>query len=74
MAKYRENFQFTPRDIELIETALRSEQSRHSRTILEETPPAQISSAASEINRLLAKIFHQKVFYSQVKCTGIPGG
>lgn len=74
MAKYRENFHFTPRDIELIETALRSEQSRHARTILEEAPPVEFSGAAREINQLLAKIFHQKVFYSQVKHTGFPGG
>jgi len=74
MAGYRESFQLTPRDIELIETALRSEQSRHARTILDAAPPAEFSTAAREINHLLAKIFHQKVFYSQVKRTGFPGG
>lgn len=74
MAKYRENFHFTPRDIELIETALRSEQSRHALTILEDAAPTHTANAAREINHLLAKIFHQKVFYSQVKRTGFPGG
>ncbi len=74
MANYRESFHFTPRDIELIETALRGEQSRHARNILNEAPPSDLNSAAREINHLLAKIFHQKVFYSQVKRTGFPGG
>lgn len=74
MAQYREHFRFTPRDIEIIETALRSEQSRHASGTFNEPPAAALSDLAGEINQLLAKIFHQKVFYSQVKRTGVPGG
>ena len=74
MAKYRETFSLQLRDIEIIENALRSELSRHANRALTEESKAGSHSAATEINHLLAKIYHQKVFYSQVQKKGFPGG
>lgn len=74
MAKYRETFSLQPRDIEIIENALRSELSRHASQSLVEERKMALNAAATEINQLLAKIYHQKVFYSQVQKTGFPGG
>jgi hypothetical protein len=73
MARYRENFEFQLRDIELIENALRSELSRHAQPALQSDGHSN-AAAAREISQLLAKIYHQKVFYSQVTRTGVPGG
>jgi hypothetical protein len=74
MAKFRESFHFQIRDIEIIETALRGELSRLSAHTLADSGDLSARSAAREINALLAKIYHQKVFYSQVRLTGVPGG
>lgn len=74
MAKYRKTFSLQPRDIEIIENALRSELSRHARRTLSEAYDPSHNEAATEINQVLAKIYHQKVFYSQVRKTGVPGG
>jgi len=74
MAKYRETFSLQPRDIEIIENALRSELTRHTGRALSETFDPTHQEAAAEINQVLAKIYHQKMFYSQVRRTGVPGG
>lgn len=71
MAKYRETFRLLPRDIEIIENALRSELSRTANQSLNKVG---VNAATTEINELLARIYHQKVFYSQVRKTGFPGG
>jgi hypothetical protein len=74
MANYRESFRFQIRDIEIIESALRNELSRVAALHkTHENAPKQ-ASRARELNQLLAKIYHQKVFYSQVSATGVPGG
>lgn len=74
MAKYRKTFSLQPRDIEIIENALRSELSRHAGRSLSDAFDPSHQEAATEINQVLAKIYHQKVFYSQVRKTGVPGG
>ncbi len=74
MAKYREMFSLQLRDIEIIENALRSELSRYANHALADESKMGGDSAATEINQLLAKIYHQKVFYSQVQKKSFPGG
>ncbi len=74
MARFRESFLFQIRDIEIIETALRGELSRLSAHTLVGSADLPARTAAREINALLAKIYHQKIFYSQVRLTGVPGG
>ena len=69
MAKYTENFELHPTDLEIIETALRNEIARHSST--------GAHSSHQEIrvlNKVLGKLYNQKVFYAQVNVTGIPAG
>jgi len=74
MAKFRESFHFQVRDIEIIETALRGELTRLSAATLTDASDPSARAAAREVNTLLAKIYHQKIFYSQVRLTGVPGG
>ncbi|MGD9600187.1 MAG: hypothetical protein AB7O21_11235 [Gammaproteobacteria bacterium] len=74
MAKYRKTFSLQPRDIEIIENALRSELTRHAGHALSETFDPTHQETAAEINQVLAKIYHQKMFFSQVRRTGVPGG
>ncbi|MGH7888785.1 MAG: hypothetical protein ACREPG_13060 [Candidatus Binatia bacterium] len=74
MAKYHENFNFQMRDIELIENAIRNEISRVAALSAINGSVETDASLARELNQLLAKIYHQKVFYSQVHNTGVPGG
>ena len=74
MANYRETFRLERRDIELIENALRGELSRITMSALESVAREREHPQVKEINQLLAKIYHQKVFYSQMRKTGVPGG
>jgi hypothetical protein len=74
MENYRETFSLKPRDIELIERALRNELSRHAKHALSGGDVPTIPPETREINALLAKIYHQKIFFSQVRRTGVPGG
>lgn len=75
MAKYREQFKLDPNDIDRIERAIRVEIAQHAERVHTEDPDAHRSHREiRELNQLLAKIFHQKVFYSQVNHTGVPGG
>lgn len=74
MANYRETFRLELRDIELIENALRGELSRVVMPALEAVAREREHLQVKEINQLLAKIYHQKVFYSQMRKTGVPGG
>jgi len=74
MVKYRESFRFQIRDIELIENALRNELSRIATLSDWREREHQETLRARELNQLLAKIYHQKVIYSQVRATGIPSG
>lgn len=75
MPRYRERFALDLHDIDRIERAIRSEISRHARRVHEDTPEAVRSHGEiRKLNELLAKIYHQKVFFSQVNHTGVPGG
>lgn len=75
MAKYRELFTLDPQDIDRIERAIRCEISQHAQFVHAEDPDARRSDGEIRaLNDLLAKLFHQKVFYSQVNRTGVPGG
>lgn len=75
MAKYREHFTLNPNDIDRIERAIRVEISLHAQRATADDPDAEGSHGEIRaLNHLLAKIFHQKVFYSQVNQTGVPGG
>lgn len=75
MAKYREHFTLDPNDIDRIERAIRVEIAQHAEGVHTEDADAhRRHREIRELNQLLAKIFHQKVFYSQVNRTGVPGG
>ncbi len=74
MPKYRANFALNPHDIEIIERAIRSEISSHATLDVAHHGNETSTQRVRELNRVLAKIFHQKVFYSQVNRTGVPGG
>lgn len=74
MTHYRETFSLKPRDIELIERALRNELSRHATQALSAADVPVVQPETRELNALLAKIYHQKIFFSQVRRTGVPGG
>lgn len=75
MARYREHFTLDPHDIDRIERAIRFEIALHAERVHTEDPDALRShDEIRALNQLLAKIFHQKVFYSQVNRTGVPGG
>jgi hypothetical protein len=75
MPRYRERFALDISDIDRIERAIRSEISIHARQAHEQTDDAARSHVEiRRLNELLAKIYHQKVFYSQVNATGVPGG
>lgn len=75
MAKYRERFALDLHDIDRIERAIRVEIALHVQAAHGEAGNAEEShSEIRALNHLLAKIYHQKVFYSQVNQTGVPGG
>jgi hypothetical protein len=73
MAKYRDQFRLMQRDIELIESALRNEISQLAELNVDDSINPD-PHRARELTRVLAKIYHQKIFYSQVNSTGVPGG
>lgn len=75
MPRYRERFALDLNDIDRIERAIRSEISLHARHAHEDSAAAaERHGEIRRLNELLAKIYHQKVFYSQVNPTGVPGG
>jgi hypothetical protein len=70
MAKYTEHFHIEPRELDLIEHALRREIS----SISAHPQNAQNQRRVRDVNALLGKIFNQKKFYAQVNDTGVPAG
>lgn len=74
MSKYRTDFQLDKHDVELIECAIRK--------VIQDGVDIGADCIASgeslsrhrlqQLNQLLAKLHHQKVFYSQVKEPGVP--
>lgn len=77
MSKHQKTFQLTIRHIDLIEDALRDKIG-----CLAQVAVASGDVAASagndalihELNELLGSLHNQKIFYSQVNRTGVPGG
>jgi hypothetical protein len=75
MARYNEFFQLNPRDIALIEEALREQIAR----LVEETftlvvTPQKGDREIHTLRELLGKLHNQKIWYSQVHHTGVPRG
>ena len=70
MPKYTEHFHLEPRELDLIERALRREIS----IIQKETSHEDGHGQIRNVNKLLGKLFNQKKFYSHVNNTGVPAG
>ena len=71
MAKYRKSFELNLKDVDLIEESLRKQMA------LEATGGVQCNEAVDRlrnIQSLLGKIHHQKIFYSAVNPSQQPRG
>lgn len=66
------NFDLTVRDIEVIESALRAKAGRRGLAIAEGDTSEQLKEEMREIQELLGRIHHQKVWYTPKGFT--PGG
>ena len=75
MPKYTEHFHLEPKEIDLIEHALRREIAVANKYAAE-TPAHHESSQArvKDLNALLGKLYNQKIFFAQVNNTGVPAG
>jgi hypothetical protein len=65
MAKPNTTFKLSVRDIEVIEHALRSKAGRRGLAIAQGETSPQLREEMMEIQELLGRIHHQKVFYSK---------
>ncbi|MFT5114249.1 MAG: hypothetical protein ACI8P9_003584 [Parasphingorhabdus sp.] len=76
MTKYNDKISLDTQDIDLIEIALRKQVAGISLSNLNSFPdfPRNDESSVSNIQKLLAKIHHQKIFYSSVNKTNSPMG
>jgi hypothetical protein len=72
MAKYQKHFSFDPRDIEIIESAVRREISNYARVGAEHPDYHEARAKLREMSELLGRIFNQKVFFSQVNRMDVP--
>ncbi len=82
--KYNENLQLNPKDIELIEDALRAslEQLAHDTMMIgdavyasDEELVANKNTKVKQVNQLLGKLHNKKIFYSQThRKKGVPLG
>lgn len=70
MRKYSDTFRLDPKDIELIEAAIRREIERESH----KNGGLASNAHIRELHKLLGKLFSQKRFFSQVHHTGVPAG
>ncbi len=70
--KPNKNFELTVRDIEVIEQALRAKAGRRGLAIAEGDTSEQLKEEMREIQELLGRIHHQKVWYTPKGFT--PGG
>ena len=70
--KPNKNFDLTVRDIEVIEQALRAKAGRRGLAIAEGDTSEQLKEEMREIQELLGRIHHQKVWYTPKGFT--PGG
>lgn len=72
MARYQQNFNLDPVDIDLIENAIRHAIARHSGVGLAATMGAPERAEVDALNRVLGKLHNQKIFYAQVNAVGVP--
>jgi len=70
--KPNKNFELTIRDIEVIESALRAKAGRRGMAIAEGDVSEKLKEEMHEIQELLGRIHHQKVWYSPKEF--VPGG
>ena len=70
--KPNKNFELTIRDIEVIESALRAKAGRRGLAIAEGNVSEKLKEEMHEIQELLGRIHHQKVWYSPKDF--VPGG
>jgi hypothetical protein len=70
--KPNKNFELSVRDIEVIESALRAKAGRRGLAIAQGDTSPQLKEEMNEIQELLGRIHHQKVWYSPKEWT--PGG
>ncbi len=63
MAKANTKFELSIRDIEIIEQALRAKAGRRGLAIAEGETSPQLREEMMEIQELLGRIYHQKVWY-----------
>ena len=70
--KPNKNFDLTVRDIEVIEQALRAKAGRRGLAIAEGDTSEQLKEEMREIQELLGRIHHQKVWYTPKGF--VPGG
>ena len=70
--KPNKNFELTVRDIEVIEQALRAKAGRRGIAIAEGDSSEQLRAEMHEIQELLGRIHHQKVWYTPKEF--VPGG
>jgi len=74
MAKYRDNFNLSIQDIELIEAALRFQLNHTTPPCAPAPPGGRLPENVREIQRVLGKLHEQKIFFSQAGTRGSPGG
>ena len=72
MPKPNKNFELTVRDIEIIESALRAKAGRRGLAIAGGDTSTQLKQEMLEIQELLGRIHHQKVWYTPKGW--VPGG
>ena len=70
--KPNKHFELTIRDIEVIESALRAKAGRRGLAIAEGNVSEKLKEEMHEIQELLGRIHHQKVWYSPKEF--VPGG
>ncbi len=70
--KPNNKFELTVRDIEVIESALRAKAGRRGMAIAEGDTSEQLKEEMREIQELLGRIHHQKVWYTPKEF--VPGG
>ena len=63
MVKPNTKFELSIRDIEIIEQALRAKAGRRGLAIAEGETSPQLKSEMMEIQELLGRLYHQKVWY-----------
>lgn len=79
MSKHQKSFQLSIRQIDLVEEALRERIGILAHVVLASGNAGSDESRANdslirELSDLLGSLHNQKIFYSQVNRTGVPGG